>query len=347
MLRKKIIFTGTFYKKIFNKFRTSWKSVLAFCVYGLIFGIVTTPFMVLYGPFDTVKKVIVSSSIESMRFQFIAKTFLSTSAIARIMDYNIWVDPALSTIGMDNVGTVDYSKLDSSEIEQFDISGPGFIGKALIIHDPTTVAIGYSATMPRSGQTTSAIAKRFNAIAAINGGGFVDTMGYTGNGGEPDGFVISKGEVIFNNLSKLDKVSVAAINGKGQLIVGYYNLSQLQEMDVREAINFSPPLLINGVKQDPMFYGTAPRTAIGQKKTGEIIFLVTEGRRLNKLGATNAQIQDVMLGLGAYNACNLDGGSSSTMVLRGSLITKVSDALGERSIPTAFLVLPESWETNK
>ncbi|NJD03103.1 MAG: hypothetical protein FIA99_11045, partial [Ruminiclostridium sp.] len=39
---------------------------------------------------------------------------------------------------------------------------------------------------------------------------------------------------------------------------------------------------------------------------------------------------------------NLDGGSSATMYLGGSVINRPSDKLGERTVPTAFIVVPSN-----
>jgi hypothetical protein len=87
-------------------------------------------------------------------------------------------------------------------------------------------------------------------------------------------------------------------------------------------------------------WGIAPRTAIGQRKTGEVLFLVIDGRTIDSIGATLKDIQDILLQYGAYNASNLDGGSSTTMYFNGKVINKPSDKLGERTVPTAFIVEP-------
>ena len=49
-------------------------------------------------------------------------------------------------------------------------------------------------------------------------------------------------------------------------------------------------------------------------------------------------VQDVLYEKGAYIAANLDGGSSSTLYLNGKVVNKPADLLGERMIPTAFIV---------
>jgi Phosphodiester glycosidase len=46
----------------------------------------------------------------------------------------------------------------------------------------------------------------------------------------------------------------------------------------------------------------------------------------------------VMRALGARDAVNLDGGGSTTMTIRGSMVTRPSDATGERPIGDAILV---------
>ena len=63
--------------------------------------------------------------------------------------------------------------------------------------------------------------------------------------------------------------------------------------------------------------GTHPRTAIGftaDKKT--MIMVVVDGRQAQSRGMTQQELAQLMLNLGAYNALNLDGGGSSTMVAR-------------------------------
>jgi exopolysaccharide biosynthesis protein len=47
-----------------------------------------------------------------------------------------------------------------------------------------------------------------------------------------------------------------------------------------------------------------------------------------------------MLDYNAYNAINLDGGSSSTMYYKGSVINSPCNPLGERTVATALYVAP-------
>ena len=49
-------------------------------------------------------------------------------------------------------------------------------------------------------------------------------------------------------------------------------------------------------------------------------------------------MQNIMYKQGAYIAANLDGGSSTTLYYNGKVVNKPGDLLGERMIPTSFIV---------
>lgn len=97
--------------------------------------------------------------------------------------------------------------------------------------------------------------------------------------------------------------------------------------------------------------GKDPRTAIGSSKDGKHLFLVTvDGKSSMSIGMTQTELAQFMKEIGAYNALNLDGGGSTTMVARqaGStsvdLINDPSDG-SQRKISTAvgvFSIAPKS-----
>lgn len=104
---------------------------------------------------------------------------------------------------------------------------------------------------------------------------------------------------------------------------------------------FWTSLIINGkptIKKGDGGWGIAPRTAIAQRKDGTVLLLVIDGRQKDSIGATLKEVQDILLKYDAYNASNLDGGSSTTMYYQDRVVNKPSDILGERAIPTAFIV---------
>lgn len=317
------------------------RRVLIFLIFEMLFFFITMPLLVFYGPFENVKRTVVGASWNTLRHQYIARFFLTDEAIARILGSSYAVDPTLQG---EEVQVLTFGRNHDARIEMYNVDGGDFKGKMLIIHDPTRVVTGYSQNMPKAGETTSSIARRCGAVAAINAGGFTDE-GWTGTGGTPMGYIIHEGEVVYNSSqSESVKQDTAAFTKDGMLIVGKHSIEQLKEYGVVEGVSFGPPLIVNGkptITKGDGGWGIAPRTAMGQKKTGEVIFLVIDGRSLESLGATLREVQDILLQYGAVNAVNLDGGSSTTMYLNGKVINKPSDKLGERMVPSVFMVVPE------
>ena len=79
---------------------------------------------------------------------------------------------------------------------------------------------------------------------------------------------------------------------------------------------------------EPWFYEKRhPRTAIGMSKNGETAWLVVaDGRQPDfAMGMTLPELTDFFEELGAYNAFNLDGGGSSTMVIQDEVVNRFSD----------------------
>lgn len=238
-------------------------------------------------------------------------------------------------------------------VQLYKFENEKYKGYYLEIKDPTRVKVGYSSKLNTEGETVSQIAENNNAIAAINGGGFVkfssdELQGDETNGGNPIGTVMTGGKVIYTDLSEDEKTDILAITKEGKLIVGKYSLNDLSELGAEEVLSFGPSLIVNG-KMTGMEgdggWGIAPRTAIGQKKDGTIIMLVIDGRNVESLGATMKEVQDVMFKLGAVNAINLDGGKSTSMYYGGNIINKLADNKGERTISTAIIV--KSDESSK
>ena len=63
--------------------------------------------------------------------------------------------------------------------------------------------------------------------------------------------------------------------------------------------------------------GSNPRTAIGVSKDGNTLYLVTvDGRQVSSIGMTQTELAEFLKEKGVYNAINLDGGGSTTMVAR-------------------------------
>ena len=216
----------------------------------------------------------------------------------------------------------------------------------LIISDPTRLKVGYSSKLGEEGQLTSEIAKANNAIAAINGGAFKDEAEgalWAGTGANPTGIIMTGGKTVFNDIkNENEKREVVALTKAGKLLVGRHSIAEMKKNGVTEALSFGPAMIVNGKKtinSGDGGMGIAPRTAIAQRQDGAIILLVIDGRQVNSIGATLREVQDILYDeYGAYNATNLDGGSSSTMFYNDEVINSPSDSLGERSIPSIMYI---------
>lgn len=318
--------------------RTGRKRLLIFMIFELLFTGITAPLLIFYGPFEEVKRTIVGSSWVTLSHQYIARFFLSDDAINRILGSTYAVDP---TAGGEQLKILEIGSKHDNKIEVFNIDGGDFEGKLMIVYDPSRIIAGYSSQIPESGETTSQITKSNGGIAGINAGGFMD-RGWTGTGGTPLGFIVHNGEVLYNQVkNEKTKQDTVAFTKEGMLIVGKHSMEELKKLGIKEGVSFGPPLIVNGkptITKGDGGWGIAPRTAIGQKETGEVLLLVIDGRSLSSFGATLRDVQEILLKYGAVNAANLDGGSSATMYFNGKVINKPSDKLGERTVPTAFVV---------
>lgn len=88
---------------------------------------------------------------------------------------------------------------------------------------------------------------------------------------------------------------------------------------VKTAISGGSMLVKNGQVADftHMIYGTNPRTAIGLSRNCDKVYLVTiDGRQKISVGVTQDELAQILVELGMYNAMNLDGGGSTTMIAK-------------------------------
>ncbi|MBC8063170.1 MAG: phosphodiester glycosidase family protein [Clostridiaceae bacterium] len=326
--------------------------LIIFIVFQIVFTGFSTILVVFYGPFSNLKRLVVGTAMSSYSHKYIATVFLSDKKIESIIHpkteviKNNEIQANNEEDAQQEIDDIVVSKKLDNSVERFDIDGGKYKGYVIIVNDPTRIKVGSSKYLGSIGQTTKEIAEENGAIAAINGGGFMDTASggklWVGTGASPTGVVMSAGKVIYNDSSNETKQSIMGFTKDGKLIVGLHTTNELQKLGVMEALSFGPGIIVNGKNQiqGDGGQGITARTAIGQKKTGEVILLVLDGRRLNMPGATLKDVQNVMAKYDAYNAINLDGGSSTTMYYDGDVINNPCNPFGERSIATAVYVSP-------
>ena len=320
------------------------KLFLLFILFEVLFTAITGPFMLYYGPFKNVKTTVVGAAMTTYSLQWLATSFLSDETIKEIMSEQKVQSLVQNNLEGVDSGVVVQNKNDNS-IERYDVSGVKFKGYLLVVNDPTRIKVGYSSKLGTEGELTSDIAKDNNAIAAINGGGFTDESTgskWTGTGANPAGVIITGGKTIYDGIkNENEKRETVALTQTGKLLVGPYSTKQMGAFGVTEAVSFGPAMIVNGQKmitKGDGGWGIAPRTCIAQRKDGAILLLVIDGRELRSIGATLKEAQDIMYEYGAYNATNLDGGSSSTMFYDDEIINNPCDSLGERSVSSIIYV---------
>jgi len=79
-----------------------------------------------------------------------------------------------------------------------------------------------------------------------------------------------------------------------------------------------------------------PRTMVGVDRNGYVWLAVVDGRQAISVGMSFAELQRLADRLELTDALNLDGGGSSTMVVRGKVVNRPSDAAGPRAVSDAI-----------
>lgn len=304
------------------------------------------------GPSPYVRDLFVASVMESSAGGIMSQIFLSDEEIAAIQENNKTVD---STEITDTTLVNVMERSDSDEeifleemaendpdhdgIEVHEVSGATYQGKMMVVYDPSRIFVGVcnGFQLDGGGLTLTDLCTKYNAVAGINGGKYEDEVGL-GLGGMPEGIVISNGQLLMGDPGTV--YGVYGFTYSNVLVVGNMTPEQAIGMGVRDAVTFGPALIVNGNPAGYSGYGSGlnPRTAIGQREDGAVLLLVIEGRQANSVGASYADLIEVMLEYGAVNAANLDGGMSSSMVYNGEEIVTNCQIRSSRRIPTAFLV---------
>lgn len=313
------------------------------------------------GPSEAARNVFVITCLETSAMKFVPNIFLSQEEVDEITAQNTIVesdevtDTSLVVVPErgQNAGAEEDDPAidpDGDGIDVIDVSGATYKGKMMVVYDPSRVFVGISGKFGQTepGKTLPEIYESYEGVvAAINGGGFDDRPGHM-TGGEPWGVVISEGEVLWGEplYNTWDTIGITYDN---KLVVGKMTIQAALDMGVRDAVKFGPTLIINGEPVEELGNGSGlnPRSAIGQRSDGAMLLLAIDGRQSNSIGASLADVRDVMLDFGAVNAANLDGGSSTNLIYNGEIINQSASIVGFRRMCTAFLVKEQGAENGE
>lgn len=156
----------------------------------------------------------------------------------------------------------------------------------------------------------------------------------------PDGLVLSAHGVQRELLAKLSVGDSVEVN---------FTLSPAwDDLGVTQIIGGGPRLVRDGELyitgkeerfQDDILVGRAPRTAIGITADQKLLLVTVNGRQPNvSVGMTLTELGTLLIELGAQQAMNLDGGGSTTMVVRNLVLNLPSDGK-ERPVGNAIVVV--------
>ncbi len=120
-----------------------------------------------------------------------------------------------------------------------------------------------------------------------------------------------------------------------------------------ELIGGTPRLIRDGVRSveweaesvgSSFTHDRHPRTAVGFNADSTVVYFFTvDGRQGGySIGMSLIELADYMLEWDIYQGVNLDGGGSTTMVVRGDVINSPSDAGGERLVANALMVVSKA-----
>jgi|GEM_PF-607617 len=242
-------------------------------------------------------------------------TYYASVATKKIIEKSGLVSQVVSQSASDIYEDVEYSTLRFQDQENKPLSI--FILRADLTDDKITL----STLMPNNGtdfglQIVKAMAEcRDNAgeqvIAAVNG----DFFEWSPVAGRPIGPVFVNGTMIQGYDG--DGRSYFAIRNDGKPQVGVFSeVPETGYRDLRDVIGGRERLVAVGANTS--LGGTRePRTMVGYTDDDVVYLVVVDGRNsAYSAGMTLTGLSDVMQSLGVLEAINLDGGGSSTMVLK-------------------------------
>lgn len=237
--------------------------------------------------------------------------------------------------------------------------GMSFRGHIMIVRDPSQVYLATSSptlSMDTPGIHADEAMKLEHALAAVNAGPFFDD-GTAGRyvGSVPLGLALSGSELVWKD-QRISDYGFAGFNQDNVLIVASSMTEEkAAELGIRDGCSAGPVLMMNGKPNMEAYNGDSGytrRTAVGQRADGAVIFVCVDGRSPESIGATYADMIDILTEYGAVNACAMESGSSSTMFYRDTdgrygekgLIQRINsqDALQTslRRMPTFWMVKP-------
>ncbi len=316
-------------------------------------------FVMMYGPWDYVRNLYVTTAMQTMTHKYLANVFYGDKTIQKIMSNNYIVgvneDVDTDDIVINTNEKVTYKDQYERELltrdpgnnlyKVLDVEVGNAKGYLVAIYHPEKVKLLRTKkfNVGTYGERVVDMCKRYGGVVCINGGGFLN--GLDKGSDRPQGYVIENGEVIWASNGESSRADIIGMTKDGKLkLVSNVTGSEAVHSGIYYGIEFGPFLIVNGksitIKGTP--YGVANKCIIAQRKDGIMMFLVTEGETYID-GASLQDVVDTLEKYGAYNAANLDGGQSTSLVVEDEMINTPNYAAkrqGGRYVVTGWGLVP-------
>ncbi|CAL1517226.1 phosphodiester glycosidase family protein [Chitinophaga sp. MM2321] len=150
-------------------------------------------------------------------------------------------------------------------------------------------------------------------MAALNADFFSTT-------GEPRGVVIKDGKVMKTTWANARSQTFLGVLNNGKAYIGERADFPVMQPQLKDALGGGPMLVKENELQTQTDLSIEPRTAVGISDNGVLYFAVVDGRSFYySNGMTLPEMGMLLKACGATKAINLDGGGSSTFMIRHPL----------------------------
>lgn len=319
-----------------------------------------TGFIVMYGPWTYFQNLFVTTAMRTRNHQYFAYIFYSENKVNKIMNNNYFVkideDVNLDDIIIDTSEKTKYKDKYEEELltrdpgndsyKVLDVKVGNAKGYLVAIYEPEKVRLIRTEKFNNGtfGNRVVDLCKKYGGTVCINGGGFANGLS---NGSDiPIGYVIDDGKVAWvdgNDYNRRGDIIGLTEDGKLKLMNAATG-DEAIEAGIKYGLEFGPFLIVNGKSMEivGMPYGVANKCIIAQRKDGVIMFLITEGETYID-GASLKDVVETLEKYGAYNAANLDGGQSTSLVINNQLVNTpnyLAKKQGGRYVVTGFGLIP-------
>lgn len=277
-------------------------------------------------------------------------TYYASISTKNIIEKSGLVSTVVSQSSADLHGDVEFSSL------QFTIQD-GRPMSICILRADLKGQVSLSTIMPNNTTTFAMQTVRSMAVHRDNAGGkvlaAVNADFYNMSTGVPNGVVVMEGTVVKDYLVDTNPWTYFAIKKDGKPQVGYASwLTTADYANIQDAVGGGIHWLVrDGAKGSWSGDTREPRTAIGYTTNDIVYIVVIDGRRSDySIGMELTDVATVLHSLGAHQAINLDGGGSSTMVLKENGEFKLANRVSgtsERNVANGLAIMISSKKANR